>query len=267
MPAFPHAYRGRHRAGRALPAALTSPSLPRTRPTVALVAAAALGATTLATASPARASSGDDDARTAHSNTREQRAASRTSARDTQARRQVPARASRSAPKGALGPRATLARTPAARSAQLTRVASQVFPGLEALTWVGPVTGTHQTSDFGQRWGRLHAGLDFGGPVGTRLKSVSSGVVQFAGHQGGYGNKVEILHWDGSLTAYGHMSSVAVKTGQEVAPGQVIGRLGNSGRSTGPHLHFEVRPGGGEAIDPWPWLVQRGILPRDMPRS
>lgn len=175
--------------------------------------------------------------------------------------------ASRNAPRQALGPRATLARTPAARSTNTTRLAAQAFPDFGQFTWVGPVAGTRQTSGFGQRWGRLHAGLDFAGPVGTRLKSLSSGVVTFAGQQGGYGNKVEIMHWDGSLVAYGHMDSIAVKQGQRVGPGHVIGRLGNSGHSTGPHLHLEVRPGGGDALDPWPWLVQRGILPRDAPKK
>lgn len=174
--------------------------------------------------------------------------------------------ASRASGRVTLGPRATLSRTPAARSVRAVQVASQAFPDFTQFTWVGPVTGTHQTSGFGQRWGRLHAGLDFGGPVGTRLKALSGGVVTFAGQQGGYGNKVEVMHWDGSLVAYGHMSSIAVKRGQKVVPGTVVGRLGNSGHSTGPHLHLEVRPGGGAPIDPWPWLVQRGILPRDMPR-
>lgn len=167
----------------------------------------------------------------------------------------------------ALGPRQTLARTPTARSAKTTRVAAQAFPDLTKFTWTGPVHGTRQTSGFGQRWGRMHAGLDFGGPVGTRLKAMSGGVVTYAGHQGGYGNKVEIQHWDGSLVCYGHMASTSVKKGQVVMPGQLIGRLGNSGRSTGPHLHLEVRPGGGDPVDPWPWLVERGILPADTPRS
>nr|WP_246308820.1 M23 family metallopeptidase [Kineosphaera limosa] len=160
-----------------------------------------------------------------------------------------------------------LERSPAGESTKATRLAAQAFPDLERFTWVGPVAGTRQTSSFGPRWGRLHAGLDFAGPVGTRLKSLSSGVVTFAGKQGGYGNKVEIMLWDGSLVAYGHMDSIAVKQGQEVGPGHVVGRLGNTGHSTGPHLHLEVRPGGGDPIDPWPWLVQRGILPRDVPRS
>lgn len=175
--------------------------------------------------------------------------------------------ASRKALRQTLGPRATLARTPAARSSTTTRLLARAFPHFERFTWQGPVSQTRQTSGFGRRWGRPHAGLDFAGPVGTRLKSLSSGVVTFAGRQGGYGNKVEIMHWDGSLVAYGHMDSIAVAKGQRLAPGHVIGRLGNSGRSTGPHLHLEVHPGGGEAIDPWPWLVQRGILPRDVPTT
>lgn len=167
----------------------------------------------------------------------------------------------------ALSPKATLARTPTARSTRTTRVAALAFPDLSHFTWMGPVSGTRQTSGFGQRWGRLHAGLDFAGPVGTPLRSMSSGVVKFAGAQGGYGKKVELLMWDGSLVNYGHMSSIAVKTGQKVTPGQIVGRLGNTGHSTGPHLHIEVRPGGGDPIDPWPWLVARGVLPPDMPRK
>lgn len=174
--------------------------------------------------------------------------------------------ASRKASRQTLGPRATLARTPVARSTNTTRLAARAFPGFVPFTWVGPVSATRQTSGFGRRWGRPHAGLDFAGPVGTRLKSLSDGRVTLAGRQGGYGNKVEIMHWDGSLVAYGHLDSIAVTQGQRVGPGHVIGRLGNTGRSTGPHLHLEVRPGGGEAIDPWPWLVQRGILPRDAPK-
>lgn len=175
--------------------------------------------------------------------------------------------ASRSAARPALGPRATLERTPAGISTKATRLAAEAFPGLHRFTWVGPVAGTRQTSGFGQRWGRLHAGLDFAGPVGTRLKSLSSGVVTFADRQGGYGNKVEIMMWDGSLVTYGHMDSIEVTAGQSVGPGHLIGRLGNTGHSTGPHVHLEVRPGGKDAIDPWPWLVARGILPRDVPRE
>lgn len=178
-----------------------------------------------------------------------------------------PARAATATKPQALGPMATLARTPAARSTRTSRVAALAFPDLTQFTWVGPVSGTRQTSGFGPRWGRLHAGLDFAGPVGTPLRALSSGVVVHAAPQGGYGNKVSLLMWDGSLVNYGHMDSIAVKRGQRVSPGQIVGRLGNTGHSTGPHLHVEVRPDREKPVDPWPWFVARGILPKDTPRK
>lgn len=192
-------------------------------------------------------------------------AASRSGARPAAKAKAATAKKAQKA--AALGPKATLARTPAARSTQTSRVAALAFPAFAQFTWVGPVSGTRQTSGFGQRWGRLHAGLDFAGPVGTPLRAMSSGVVVHAGPQGGYGNKVSLVMWDGSLVNYGHMDSIAVKRGQKVAPGQVVGRLGNTGHSTGPHLHVEVRPDRVTPVDPWPWFVARGVLPRDVPRS
>lgn len=139
-----------------------------------------------------------------------------------------------------------------------TRLAGAALAA-SAQTWVSPVSGTHQTSDFGPRWGRMHKGNDYAGPIGTPLKSLSSGTIIFAGQQSGYGNKVEIRFWDGTVAYYGHMSSIAVKVGDRVSPGSVVGALGNSGRSTGPHLHLEIHPAGGEAIDPSPWLAKMGI--------
>ncbi|MDO5712494.1 MAG: M23 family metallopeptidase, partial [Micrococcales bacterium] len=195
------------------------------------------------------------------------KAAAQARTKSTASRSRIRAAAKAPAAVPALGPIATLSRTPTARSTRITRVAARAFPDFTQFTWVGPVSGTHQTSGFGQRWGRLHAGLDFAGPVGTRLRSMSSGVVTFAGQQGGYGNKVELLMWDGSLAYYGHLDSIAVKSGQKVAPGQLIGRLGNTGHSTGPHVHIEVHPSGANPIDPWPWLVARGVLPRNVPRT
>lgn len=129
-----------------------------------------------------------------------------------------------------------------------------------SLDWSAPVSGTRITSGFGPRWGRMHAGLDFAGPVGTPIRAVGMGVVTFAGSQGAYGNKVEITLWDGTEVHYGHLSRINVKVGEQVSSGARIGALGNTGRSTGPHLHLEVRPGGGEAIDPRPWLEERGAL-------
>lgn len=138
-------------------------------------------------------------------------------------------------------------------------------PVLGTFAWATPVKGTHQTSGFGTRWGRVHAGADFAGPVGLPIRSVCGGTVTFAGPQGSYGNKVEVRCWDGSATAYGHMNAVQASVGQQVQPGARVGQLGNSGRSTGPHLHFEVRPDGTTPVDPIPWMDARGIHPVDTP--
>lgn len=124
-----------------------------------------------------------------------------------------------------------------------------------------PVEGVHQTSGYGKRWGRLHAGLDFAGPVGQMVRSVSAGTVTFAGEQSGYGNLVEVQHEDGSFTRYAHLDEIHAAVGDEVTRAQRVGTLGNSGRSTGPHLHFEVRTPAGTPVDPLPWMRQRGIVP------
>ncbi|MCH5297551.1 MAG: peptidoglycan DD-metalloendopeptidase family protein [Ruminococcus sp.] len=112
-------------------------------------------------------------------------------------------------------------------------------------SFIWPLPYTHNlTSDFGSRWGRLHGGLDIasGGVYGQSIIAADSGTVILAGNQGdGYGNYVIIDHGNGYKTLYGHMSSVAVYAGQQVAQGEVIGYVGSTGNSTGPHLHFEIR--------------------------
>ncbi|MBU2961563.1 peptidoglycan DD-metalloendopeptidase family protein [Citreicella sp. C3M06] len=105
------------------------------------------------------------------------------------------------------------------------------------------------TSGFGYRWGRLHAGTDFAAPHGTAIYSTADGVVTWAGWQSGYGRLVKIKHEFGIETRYGHMSKIRVKVGQKVSRGDRIGDMGNTGRSTGTHLHYEVRVGG-EPINP-----------------
>ena len=125
--------------------------------------------------------------------------------------------------------------------------------------WLMPIKGATFTSGFGWRWGRMHEGNDFGTPVGTRLGSMSTGTVIFAGVEGGYGNKVEIEYWDGTVSVYGHMSEIDVTVGQKLAPGDLVGLSGNTGHSTGPHLHLEIHPDGGAAIDPAPWLHNHGL--------
>lgn len=100
------------------------------------------------------------------------------------------------------------------------------------------------TSGFGHRWGRLHAGTDFAAPHGTPIYATADGVVTHAGWSSGYGRLVKIQHEFGIETRYAHQSKIRVKVGQRVSRGERIGDMGNTGRSTGTHLHYEVRVGG-----------------------
>lgn len=100
------------------------------------------------------------------------------------------------------------------------------------------------TSRYGRRWGELHTGLDIAVPRGTAVKAADSGVVSFAGWNGGYGYCVIINHKNGYQTLYGHNSKLSVRAGQAVGKGQKIASSGSTGRSTGPHVHFEVRKNG-----------------------
>lgn len=109
------------------------------------------------------------------------------------------------------------------------------------------------TSGYGRRWGRLHAGIDIAGRTGDYIAASKAGVVIFAGSQSGYGNLVLIDHGDGVVTAYGHQSRILVGDGQRVERGERIGDVGNTGRSTGPHLHFETRVHG-NPVDPRKYL-------------
>jgi murein DD-endopeptidase MepM/ murein hydrolase activator NlpD len=110
--------------------------------------------------------------------------------------------------------------------------------GRDAMAW--PVKG-HVTSTFGARDGRTHRGIDVAAPVGTPVRAVRDGTVGFAGWKGGYGNTIDIAHDGGLATRSAHLSQLLVRTGEQVERGQVIGRVGTTGSSTGPHLHFEVR--------------------------
>ncbi len=129
----------------------------------------------------------------------------------------------------------------------------------DARAWVMPVKSYRFSSPYGWRWGRLHAGDDFATPVGTPAVSMSAGTVVFAGQQSGYGSKIEIRYWDGTLSYYAHLSRIDVNVGDEVTPDQVVGATGNTGHSTGPHLHLEIHPDGGGPVDPRPWLAERGL--------
>lgn len=100
------------------------------------------------------------------------------------------------------------------------------------------------TSEYGRRWGRLHAGIDIANSVGTPLYASKAGTVIFAGRQSGYGNVVIMDHGGGMSTLYGHQSRIATSDGATLNQGQLLGYMGNTGRSTGPHVHFETRYGG-----------------------
>jgi murein DD-endopeptidase MepM/ murein hydrolase activator NlpD len=112
-----------------------------------------------------------------------------------------------------------------------------------------PVNGAHLTSGFGMRihpllgYSKMHTGVDFGAPYGTPIRAAGDGEIQQAGRENGYGNAIIISHSDHMQTLYGHMSRFAagIREGVHVNQGQVIGYVGSTGRSTGPHLHFEVR--------------------------
>ena len=135
------------------------------------------------------------------------------------------------------------------------RPTSPYLRGTSALIW--PAQGTF-TSGYGWRWGRMHRGIDIANNVGTPIVAAARGRVSFAGwHEGGYGYFVEITHEDGSRTRYGHNSNLLVREGQQVDQGQVISQMGSTGRSTGPHLHFEVLPPGEGAMNQLQFLPPR----------
>ncbi|WP_320672044.1 peptidoglycan DD-metalloendopeptidase family protein, partial [Patulibacter defluvii] len=119
-----------------------------------------------------------------------------------------------------------------------------------------PISGT-VTSPYGARWGRQHAGMDIAAAIGTPIKAYAAGTVAFSGTQSGYGNIVCVDHGDGLQTCYAHMSKNAVRQGAKVQAGDVVGYVGMTGRTTGPHLHFEVRKNG-KAVDPAPYYSGAG---------
>ena len=107
-------------------------------------------------------------------------------------------------------------------------------------TYIKPIHGGRFSSGFGRRWGRMHKGVDWACPTGTVVFASSDGVVEYAGWGNGYGNTILISHPDGRKTRVGHLSKILVHDGQSVKQGETIGLSGSTGRSTGPHVHFEI---------------------------
>ena len=125
---------------------------------------------------------------------------------------------------------------------------------MEKLPLAMPVKSSFRySSNFGRRWGRRHEGIDMAAPIGTPIYATGDGVITHAGRQGAYGNLIKIQHELGTETRYGHLSRIRVKPGQRVSQGELIGDMGNTGRSTGPHLHYEVRMNG-RAVDPMSFI-------------
>ncbi|RWM29486.1 M23 family metallopeptidase [Mesorhizobium sp.] len=136
----------------------------------------------------------------------------------------------------------------------------QVKKEARKLPLTNPAPGRAVTSPFGVRTdpilgtAALHTGMDFRAPIGMPAKVTAAGIVTKAGWNGGYGRMVEVDHGNGFTTRYGHLSEIDVTVGQKLAASDVIGKTGSSGRSTGPHLHYEVRHNG-EAVDPLRFLA------------
>ena len=129
--------------------------------------------------------------------------------------------------------------------------------------WVLPTVGYHLTARFGQvgLWSSVHTGLDFAAPSGTPIYAIANGVVTETGYDGSYGNKTVETLPDGTEIWYCHQTSIGVGVGDKVIQSEQIGTVGSTGHTTGPHVHIEVRPGGGDPVDPYPEFVYHGVTP------
>jgi murein DD-endopeptidase MepM/ murein hydrolase activator NlpD len=132
--------------------------------------------------------------------------------------------------------------------------------------WVLPVTPgvyhlTARFGDYSSLWSHFHTGLDFAAPTGTPIMAVAGGTITEVGYSGAYGNRTIERLADGTELWYCHQNEFGTSVGATVKPGQVIGYIGSTGNVTGPHLHLEVHPGGGDPVDPYTALVVHGLQP------
>lgn len=153
-----------------------------------------------------------------------------------------------------------------AELAKLAQSAEQQAKKIALNLWQVPLDpSTYRiTATFGQSsglWSSTHTGLDFAAPSGTPVMSVTNGTVTSVEYAGSYGNQVIVTTEDGEELWYCHLSAYAVSVGDEVRSGEVIGYVGSTGNSTGPHMHLEVRPGAGDPVDPYEALVAHGVTP------
>src|SRR5690349_11701728 len=155
----------------------------------------------------------------------------------------------------------------AARNAELASLAQSAEKRADEIAknlWVLPTVGYHLTARFGQSsglWSHNHTGLDFAAPTGTPIFAIANGVISFTGWDGSYGYKTVETLPDGTEIWYAHQSAIEVTVGQKVIQSAEIGKIGSTGNVTGPHVHIEVRPGGGDPVDPFPAFVYHGVTP------
>jgi len=156
-----------------------------------------------------------------------------------------------------------------ARDAALSQFAAQAqkqAAQIKLHQWVLPVTPgvyhlTARFGDYSSLWSHFHTGLDFAAPTGTPIMAVAGGTITDVGYSGAYGNRTVETLPDGTELWYCHQNSFGTSVGATVKPGQVIGYIGSTGNVTGPHLHLEVHPGGGDPVDPYTALVVHGLQP------
>ena len=146
---------------------------------------------------------------------------------------------------------------------QLAQLAEQQADKIAENRWVLPVDYSVLTARYGEYglWASYHTGLDFNGENGDPLKAVANGTITSVGYDGAYGNKTVLTLDDGTEIWYCHQTDYMVSEGQTVRAGEVIGTMGSTGNVTGSHLHLEVRPGGGDPVDPYAAFVVHGVTP------
>jgi murein DD-endopeptidase MepM/ murein hydrolase activator NlpD len=145
-----------------------------------------------------------------------------------------------------------------ARSVAFAQERAEREARLQRPLFVMPTRGI-LTSGYGYRWGALHSGMDIANAIGTPIYAVADGVVIAAGPVAGFGIWVKLRHTDGTVTLYAHLNSTTVNVGERVMAGDQVATMGNTGNSTGPHLHLEVHVNGTDRVDPAPWLATRGL--------
>jgi murein DD-endopeptidase MepM/ murein hydrolase activator NlpD len=149
---------------------------------------------------------------------------------------------------------------------ELAAAAEQQAAKIKENRWILPVSGYHITNTFGMvrsYYSSFHTGLDFACPSGTEIHAIANGVISDLRYDGSYGNLTVMTLDDGTEIWYGHQTAYlsGLSVGDTISQGEVIGYVGSTGNSTGPHVHIEVRPGAGDPVDPYPAFVVHGVTP------